>query len=182
VPTALPSNPPAVEESLTMATPSAPSQGAVARGYGAPGGKSTFRPQLTSLIDVMTILLVFLIKSFSTEGNIVTPSPDLELPFSTSEKPARLVTTIDITKNAVTASGTVIAPLDSFADSDSLLIPSLHEWMSLEKAKISDTTTTPEVLIQSDRRIPFNIVKRVMYTCSKSGFEDFSVLVLQEEE
>jgi hypothetical protein len=40
----------------------------------------TFRPQLTSLIDVMTILLVFLIKSFSVDGNLITPSDDLILP------------------------------------------------------------------------------------------------------
>ncbi len=130
----------------------------------------------------MTILLVFLIKSFSTEGNIVTPSQDLELPHSTSEKPARLVSTIDITRSAVTSGGTLIAPLESFANSDSLLIPPLHEWMSLEKSKTADTAASHEVLIQSDRTIPFNIVKRVMYTCSKAGFDDFSVLVLQREE
>ena len=46
----------------------------------------TFRPQLTSLVDVMAIILVFLIKTFSTEGNIITPSSDLELPVSTAIK------------------------------------------------------------------------------------------------
>jgi biopolymer transport protein ExbD len=141
----------------------------------------TFRPQLTSLIDVMTILLVFLIKSFSVEGNLVTPSPDLHLPLSSSHKPPKPVCTVEVTETAVLAEGTEIAPLKSFAEADSLLVPTLHDWMRVERAKCDDTLTTPEVMIQADRDIAFNIIKRVMYTCSKAGFSDFSVLVLEEE-
>ena len=61
----------------------------------------SFRPQLTSLIDVMTILLVFLIKSFSVEGNLITPSADLVLPVSESKQVPTPVTTIELTKDAI---------------------------------------------------------------------------------
>jgi biopolymer transport protein ExbD len=44
------------------------------------------KPQLTSLIDVMTILLVFLLKSFSVEGNLISVSTDMNLAESTSRK------------------------------------------------------------------------------------------------
>jgi biopolymer transport protein ExbD len=143
-------------------------------------GSGTFRPQLTSLIDVMTILLVFLIKSFSVEGNLVTPSPDLQLPLSSARKPPKPVCTIEITGKAVISEGTEIAPLASFARADSLLVPMLYDWMLMEKTKCPDTLKAPEVMIQADRDIEFNIVKRVMYTCSKAGFSEFSVLVLEE--
>jgi biopolymer transport protein ExbD len=141
----------------------------------------TFRPQLTSLVDVMTILLVFLIKSFSVEGNIVTPSPDLELPWSSSEKPARPVCTIEVTKNDILSEGSHLISLDSLRQSDSLMVPVLYDWMTLQKAKCVDTTKALEVLIQSDKEIPFAVIKKVMYSCSKAGVAEFSVLVLQEE-
>jgi biopolymer transport protein ExbD len=48
------------------------------------------KPQLTSLIDVMTILLIYLLKSFSSEGEIVTVSKDLMLPESSAKKKAPL--------------------------------------------------------------------------------------------
>lgn len=144
-------------------------------------GESTFRPQLTSLIDVMTILLVFLIKSFSVEGNLITPSPDLQLPVSTSKTPPKPTCTIEITRSALLAEGTIIASLAPIAAQDSLRIPPLYEWMLLQKAKCTDTAAVHEVLIQSDRDIEFSILKKVMYTCSKAGFADFSVLVLEEE-
>lgn len=139
----------------------------------------TFRPQLTSLIDVMTILLVFLIKSFSVEGNIVTPSPDLTLPLSSSRMPARPAYTVEITRDAVIAEGTVVAENDELASTDSLLIPRLHEWM--RGARPEGDTASREVMIQSDHRVRFDVVKRVMYTCSKAGFSDFVVLVVEEE-
>ncbi len=145
------------------------------------GVDGTFRPQLTSLIDVMTILLVFLIKSFSVEGHLITPSPDLELPVSTSKKAPRTMVSLEITKSSVLSEGVEIAEIDQFKDNDSLLIPLLYDWMFVQRAKSTDKKQDHEVLIQSDRDVEFNVVKRVMFTCSKAGFTDFSVLVLEEE-
>lgn len=145
------------------------------------GVMGTFRPQLTSLIDVMTILLVFLIKSFSVEGNLITPSPDLELPISTSKKPPKPTCSLIITKSSVLSEEDKIAEIDQFKDNDSLIIPLLYDWMIVQKAKCDDEKRAKEVLIQSDRDVEFNIIKRVMFTCSKAGFSDFSVLVLEEE-
>lgn len=143
----------------------------------APG---TFRPQLTSLIDVMTILLVFLIKSFSVEGNLVTPSPDLELPFSSAEKPPKPVCSIEITRTNVIGDGVVLAEVDGIADSDSLMIPPVHDWLVSKKSACGDSLSR-ELMIQSDKEVEFDIVKKVMYSCSKAGFSDFSVLVLEQE-
>jgi biopolymer transport protein ExbD len=139
----------------------------------------TFRPQLTSLVDVMAIILVFLIKTFSTEGNIITPSSDLELPISTSTKKPTPRWSIEIARNSVMSEGTFIASTDAYAKKDSLLIPELFKWLENKRKLRSDTTS--QALIQCDKEVPYAIVKKVMYTCSKAKFIDFSVLVIQEE-
>lgn len=139
----------------------------------------TFRPQLTSLVDVMAIILVFLIKTFSTEGNIITPSSDLELPVSTSTKKPTPQWSIEIARNAVMSEGTFIASTDAYARKDSLLIPELFKWLENKRKLRSDTTS--QALIQCDKEVPYAIVKKVMYTCSKAKFIEFSVLVIQEE-
>lgn len=153
----------------------------IVKGEGVSPDGGIFRPQLTSLVDVMTILLVFLIKSFSVEGNIITPSEDLLLPVSTSEKPPRPRCSIEITRQAVLCEGQTIESVADIAAADSLMIPSLFSWMQLQRAKGTDTADVKEVMIQCDREVEFNIVKKVMYTCSRAGFMDYSVLVLQEE-
>jgi biopolymer transport protein TolR len=139
----------------------------------------TFRPQLTSLVDVMAIILVFLIKSFSIEGNIVTPSSDLELPLSTSNKKPTPQWSIEIARDAIMSEGTFVASTGAYAKQDSLLIPELYKWLENKRRQRSDTTS--QALIQCDKEVSYAIVKKVMYTCSKAKFIDFSVLVIQEE-
>ncbi|MCU0609788.1 MAG: biopolymer transporter ExbD [Chitinispirillaceae bacterium] len=147
---------------------------------GAPSGiQDTFKPQLTSLVDIMAIILVFLIKTFSTEGNIVTPSSDLELPISTSMKPPSPHWSIEIAKNFVLSEGVAIASTDRYAKGDSLLIPELFSWLTKKRAERGDTSS--QVLLQCDKEVRYAIVKKVMHTCSRAGFTDYSVLVLQEE-
>jgi biopolymer transport protein ExbD len=141
----------------------------------------TFRPQLTSLIDVMTILLVFLIKSFSVEGNLITPSDDLVLPVSSSDKSPKQQCTIELTRNAIIGDGEIIANLSDVAASDSLLIEPLFKWMKMKGTHCGDTIKGKELMIQCDRELPYSNVKRVMYSCSKAGYNRFSVLVIQEE-
>ena len=143
------------------------------------GGSGTFRPQLTSLVDVMAIILLFLIKTFSTEGNIVTPSTDLELPVSTSTKQPKPQWSIEIARDMVMSEGTVIASTKTFAKRDSLMVPELYKWLEKKRAQRADSSV--KLLLQCDREVPYAIVKKVMYTCSKANFTDFSVLVIQEE-
>ena len=143
------------------------------------GNSGTFRPQLTSLVDVMAIILIFLIKTFSTEGNIVTPSSDLELPVSTSVKQPKPQWSIEIARDMVMSEGTVIASTKTFAKQDSLLVPELYKWLEKKRAQRADSST--KLLLQCDREVPYAIVKKVMYTCSKASFTDFSILVIREE-
>jgi biopolymer transport protein ExbD len=141
---------------------------------------STFKPQLTSLVDIMAIILVFLIKTFSTEASIVTPAADLELPLSTSLKPPAPQWSIEIGKGTIMSDGAVIASTASYAKKkDSLLIPELYQWLSQKRKIRADTSI--QVQLQCDKEVPYAIVKKVMYTCSKAAFTDFSVLVLREE-
>jgi biopolymer transport protein ExbD len=146
---------------------------------GAQKNRGAFMPQLTSLIDVMTILLVFLIKSFSADATIMTPSKDLELPLSSSNIAPKAAASIEITKNAVLADGNAVARFDGLATNDSLVIPALLNYLHGVQARAASEKSLKELMIQSDKAIEFSIIKRVMYTCSRAGFTDFSILVIE---
>jgi biopolymer transport protein ExbD len=142
---------------------------------GSSGINDLIKPQMTSLIDILTLLLVFLIQSFNAEGTLVTPSSDLELPLSTSKNQPTPSTMIEITRDAIVAEGKQLVQNVSFSRSPDLLVPTVYAWLSRQKGGESK-----KIIIQCDREIEFNIVKRVMYTCSKAGFTDFSVLVIED--
>lgn len=139
-----------------------------------------FRPQLTSLIDVMTILLVFLIKSFSAEGNFITPSQDLVLPKSISEERVQQKFTIEVTEENVVFDGKNLASVKDIRNSDSLIVAPLFTWMEKKHNELKQTGKPHEIMIQADKNIEFAIIKKVMATCNRAGFKDFSVLVITE--
>jgi biopolymer transport protein ExbD len=143
--------------------------------------QTTFRPQLTSLIDVMTFLLVFLIKSFSVQGDVITPSDNLQLPVSGTNKPPKPAASIEITNTNIMAEGKVLSQLAAVDRVDPLLIPGVFHWMSLLRTRFPGTSQSREVLIQADREIEYAFLKRVMYSCSKAGFSDFTILAIQKE-
>jgi biopolymer transport protein TolR len=138
------------------------------------------KPQMTSLIDILTLLLVFLIQSFNAEGTLVTPSSDLTLPNSSSNKQPSPSIMLEITRDAVVAEGKRLADNRSFAASGEMLIQNVYNWLVGKKSDLSASAEQKQIIIQCDHELEFNIVKRIMYTCSKAGFTDFSVLVIEE--
>ncbi len=138
---------------------------------------SAIKPQLTSLIDVMTILLVFLIQNFSVEGNLITPSNDLTIPKSSIETRPEMMVSVQISEDMVMVDGIKLVNLADYMESEEYLIQPLYERMVEERKLVLE----PKLMLEADRELPFNVIKRVAFTCSKAGFSDFSVLVYQEE-
>lgn len=143
--------------------------------------QQTFRPQMTSLVDILTLLLVFLIQSFSAEGTLVTASDDLTLPQSTSRQQPKPALTIEITQKAVQSEGKALLDMNQVNRSKTLLLDNLYRFMMEKKKTVIDTSHSLEVILQCDENMPFEVVKKVMFTCSKAGFEDFSVLAIQKD-
>ena len=56
---------------------------------------------LTSMMDAMTIILLFLLKTFSTSEAIVTPSSDMRLPYSLSVEEPHDELTVSVTRENI---------------------------------------------------------------------------------
>ncbi|MDR0305061.1 MAG: biopolymer transporter ExbD [Chitinispirillales bacterium] len=130
----------------------------------------TISPQITSLIDAMTILLVFLIQNFSTEGNLITTQKDIVLPYSEVKTTPLPAYTVQITSNEVRVQGVSVVKNENFENRDDLIIPELFE-------KLSKNEPDKRIIIEADKNLPFNIIKRVCFSCSAAGFENFEILV-----
>ena len=68
---------------------------------------------MNSMMDMMTIILLFLLKSFSTDGALVAPSQDLTLPTSfQTEKPKKELN-VAISQDAIIVNDIPILSLSS---------------------------------------------------------------------
>ncbi len=151
-------------------------------------GVKVVKMQITSLVDMMTVLVVFLLKSFSAEGDIVTPSDGLMLPASTASKKAELAFRLSVTKDHLLVEGQPILTLDQMMKGDDIIVPELTQLLDdrrkgTEHIQKNSTNVTfkGDVLIEADRKIQFKTLQRIMYTCGQSGFSNFTLLVLKKE-
>lgn len=156
------------------------------------GGYTKPKPRadlsLTSLLDMFTILLVFLLKSFSADGQMVTNTEDLILPESTSSKSPRSAPIIAVTKDWLMFDDKPLVKIEDLQADGDLLIPPLQ-------ASLQQSRSFSEQLGQIDKRVGFNgtvdimgdreasfaVIKRVMFTCGQVGFNNMLLAVYQKE-
>jgi biopolymer transport protein ExbD len=130
---------------------------------------------MNSMMDMMTIILLFLLKSYSTSGALVTPSENLKLPTSMRENRPKKELQVAVAKNMILVNDIPLIPTSAI-NKDEMAIPQLtaklYEYAESEKQLEIDIGKefTNQVLIQGDEEIDFETLIKVMYTCSKSEF------------
>jgi biopolymer transport protein ExbD len=152
------------------------------------GGSTQAPIPMTSLMDILTCLLLFVLKSVVLEGEVINPMPGVDLPESSSNNSPRTSVAIAIFDDVVMMDGEVIASVSKSKKSNALLISPLAHKLdearekSIEIAKLrgDEEEFHGRIAIQGDKDIDFAILQRVMYTCSYSGFERISLAVLEK--
>ncbi len=146
----------------------------------------TFNLRLTSMIDMFTILLVFLLKSYSAEGQIMTIARDLRLPESTATVPPKTASIVAVTREWILLDGRPIVRNAEVLARAELVIPSLLKELQDLRALTegigqlgSVSTFAGNITIQGDRSTPFELLKRVMVTCGRMGYIDMNLAVLR---
>jgi len=146
---------------------------------------------LTSMMDVMTIILVFLIKQVDTEGQLVTAAENLVLPLSTSTKvPKEVSLGLVVDHNWVLVDGQQIVETSVVSDQDSLLVAALDavlkEKRETEKAALLAKGESDEgggnIIVQLDKNTAYDIMFKVMATCGASGFTNVAFAVTMKGE
>ena len=151
---------------------------------------SRYKPKLekmnlTSLMDVFTILVFFLLVNSGQTELLQTPK-QMVLPESVIETKPRETVVIFVNKEDVVVQGETVARVaDIMASSTDDIEPIMAQLTSLQNRVIGVRTQTvaasKEVTILADKSIPFDVVRRVMASCTATGYERISLAVIQKE-
>jgi biopolymer transport protein ExbD len=150
------------------------------------GRKREVRLMLVSLIDTFVILCVFLFQNFSAEGDIMSIAPDLTLPEARVENKPTQSVIVAVTNKSVVVEGKKVADADEALKAPDLVINGLYQEMvriATLKRAIAELDEgrefRGEVIIQGDKSITFELLKRVMYTCGRAEYGEISLAVLK---
>lgn len=140
---------------------------------------------LTSLMDVFTILVFFLLANSSSNEVLATPK-QIKLPDSVVEAKPRETIVILVSPEMVLVQGEpVIGTPELLKSGNNQNIPAIADQLGrLERNIIGISTKAAvegkEVTILADKTIPFSVLKKIMSTCTGSGYGRISLAVIQK--
>jgi biopolymer transport protein ExbD len=145
---------------------------------------------MTSMMDILVVLLLFLLKSFVVGGEIVNPPPGLELPQSTAEMPPEESLVIAIDEDAISVGSEKVISIEETVKAEGLIIAPLSERLQLVREQRDEIATLQGleyveeelVTIQGDREIEFRVLQKVMYTLSENGYDNVALAVIRTSE
>ena len=139
---------------------------------------------LTSLMDVFTILVFFLLVN-SGSVEIVQSPKDVKLPTSFEESKPRETVVISVSPEDVIVQGRLVAKVaDILEGKEAALAPLGARLAELKENIVGPATLTvadsQEVTILADKSVPFIVVRMVMSACTDEGYENVSLAVIQK--
>lgn len=139
---------------------------------------------LTSLMDVFTILVFFLLVNQSSV-EVIEPPPEITLPDSVVEAGPRQTVIIMVSDKTVMVQGQPIVSIEDILGTKGESIALIRERLvQIKETAIGINTEavakSNEVTILADKAIPFKVLKKLMATCTHSGYTRISLAVNQK--
>lgn len=159
------------------------------RRFELPKKNPTFALNITSMTDMFTILLVFLLQTYSTSDVQLIPEPGVRLPTSASmTNPVESIKVV-VSKDLVKIDDNKIADMkdmnfeskDLDANDKNFILPLFTELEKIskdEKLKENPAVKEGRILLQADAALPYSVLRKVMYTASMAGFPQLKLVTL----
>jgi len=152
---------------------------------------------ITAMMDMMTILLVFMLMSFATQTANISQSDQLALPASGTAKEVAESVSVTLTKSAILVEGKSVAGIHDGAidasdkasgDVNGLvinpLLNALNERATLDRkiAALKGAVFEGAVTIIADKTTPYRLLTEVMYTAGEAQYKKYRLIVLQKRQ
>jgi len=149
---------------------------------------------ITSLLDILVILLVFLLKSYNSSGVVFNVPKEISLPRSNSQTLNNAGVIVQVSTTAIYVDDEIVLNIKStdgkkvFDNSSNMIIPLFEELTKKKKtfkqvAKSSENANDFSGIVNLivDKSIKYNFLKKLLNTCANAGYQKYKFVVLGEE-
>jgi len=148
---------------------------------------------ITPMMDMMTIILVFLLKSFTSSTSTITFDQNLQVPKSSTQLKQKLAIAVTVTKKVILVEGDAIAPVnlgkvDPTVKRDgengyfiTPLVEILEKHAKREKkvAELTGTKFDGQLMLIAYTTTPYRLLTDIIYSCGQAGYANYRLLVLK---
>jgi biopolymer transport protein TolR len=140
---------------------------------------------LIPFIDILTVMVAFLLV-YSTEVELIQNTKGVEVPQSIAQTSPRLSVVVMITKEDLFVQGERIAAVADIRANPAPIIAALHDAlkrpMLVGRELSARDLAAREITIMGDKALPYDVLKKVMATCTDADYGRISLAVLQKEK
>lgn len=148
---------------------------------------------ITSLLDILVILLVFLLRSYDSTGIILNIPKDIVIPVSKSSSINQNGVVVQVSPKIIWVDDKEVINTETSSNiysPDKKTILPLFNALVLKKNEIQRVAkATPNaqkfsgvVNLIVDKSIKYSYVKKLMNTCAKAGFQQYKFVVMSQEQ
>lgn len=138
---------------------------------------------LTSLMDVFTILVFFLLVN-SGQSEILDTPKEVKLPESVVESKPKETVVIFVSPEGVVVQGETVISMADLLETSGSIQPVSDRLAAIKGTIIGRSTqvvaASQEVTVLADKSIPFEVIRRVLSTCTGEGYTNISLAVVQK--
>ncbi len=140
---------------------------------------------LIPMIDILSVMVSFLLV-YSTEVEVVQNSNGIDIPQSISEQRPRQTVVVMLTKEDVFVQGERVASVAEVAGSAEGVVAPLSA--ALKRPTLIGQEMTEraiaerEVTVMADKSLPYEVLKKVMTTCTDADFGRISFALMQKDK
>jgi biopolymer transport protein ExbD len=131
---------------------------------------------LIPLIDIMSVLVAFLL-IYTAEVDLVQNAKGVEIPLSTADAKPQQSVVIMITKDDLFVQGEPVTHVADIVRSSNVLVEPLR--LILANTAVADQSSR-EITVIADKSLPFEVVKKVMATCTATAYGKISLAVIEK--
>lgn len=141
--------------------------------------------QLTSLMDVFTTLVFFLVLNSGAAVETLQQPKQIKLPESVVEQKPRETIVVVVGKEEVLVQGVPVARVADIQASGHVSIAPISARLAELRESVIGLSTqavaeSQEVTVLADKSVPFSVLKTVMAACTAQGYTRVSLAVVQK--
>jgi biopolymer transport protein TolR len=140
---------------------------------------------LIPLIDILSVMVAFLLV-YSTEVEVIQNAKGIEIPQSIAQTAPKESVVVMITKTDLFVQGEFITTVADIRSAATPLVEplraALKRPMLVGKEMSERDLAQREITIMADKALPYDVLKRVMATCTDADYGRISLAVIQKEK
>lgn len=146
---------------------------------------------ITSLMDVVSIIVIYLLKSYGTDPVVITPTAGQKVPMSMADAPLQDGVPVYVSSRDITFGEKKVVQLNENGDIDPASVKNhsilpLYDLMaeeadkSKQMAEAKGEEWTGRIILVGDQSLKFSTLVDVMYTAGQAEFTEYVFCVIQQ--